>query len=121
MQLDQDRPIYQQVARHLCRQIVRGDYSPGEKLPTVRELALAMGVNPNTIQRSCNELEREGVLRSQRGLGIFVTDSVEIITQLRREMADEAVTTCLNELSSLGLSAATIQQLISERLGGETG
>ena len=65
-----DAPIYQQLSRQIRLGIVSGEYAPGERLPPVRELALAAGVNPNTMQRAMTELEREGFSHSARRDGL---------------------------------------------------
>lgn len=105
MQLDDGRPIFQQVAHELSRRIARGALSPGDKLPTVREMALEFRVNPNTIQRACQELEAHGAVTSRRGHGIFVTEDAEVLQQLRDEMVTEAIDRCVQELRALGLDS----------------
>lgn len=108
MQLDDGRPIFQQVAHELSRRIARGALKPGDKLPTVREMALEFRVNPNTIQRACQELEGQGAVTSRRGHGIFVTDDAGILERLRHEMVTEAVNACVRELRALGLDSPTM-------------
>lgn len=108
MQLDDGRPIFQQVARELSRRIARGALRPGDKLPTVREMALEFRVNPNTIQRACLELESSGAVTSRRGHGIFVTDDGAVLKRLRDEMVNEAVTACVQQLRALGLDSFTM-------------
>ena len=70
-----DQPIYSQLTQRLTEAIVSGIYAPGEKLPSVRELAVEAGVNPNTVQRALSELERDGLVFSQRTAGRFVTEN----------------------------------------------
>ena len=82
-----DAPIYQQLSRQIRLGIVSGEYAPGERLPPVRELALAAGVNPNTMQRAMTELEREGLVFPQRTAGRFVTEDAELIAQARQTLA----------------------------------
>ena len=84
-----DAPIYQQLSRQIRLGIVSGEYAPGERLPPVRELALAAGVNPNTMQRAMTELEREGLVFPQRTAGRFVTEDAELIAQARQTLARE--------------------------------
>lgn len=109
MQLDDGRPIFQQVAHELSRRIARGALAPGDKLPTVREMALEFRVNPNTIQRACQELELQGAVNSRRGHGIFVTDDAGVLQRLRDAMVTEAVARCVQELRALGLSRPAMQ------------
>ncbi len=68
-------PIYQQITDQICRSIVRGRLKPDHRLPSVRELSQALVVNPNTVARAYTELEREGVLYTRPGLGVFVNQA----------------------------------------------
>ena len=81
-------PIYLQIVHSLQRGIAGGVYPPGSRLPSVRELALEAGVNPNTMQRALSELERTGLVCSQRTAGRFVTEDAAALTQLRNTMSD---------------------------------
>ena len=65
-ELDADRPIYAQLVERIQREIVSGKYQPGEKLPSVRDLAAVAAVNPNTVQKAFAELERSGLIMTQR-------------------------------------------------------
>ena len=82
-QFSNDAPIYAQLIGQIRAGIVSGAFSPGERLPSVRDLAAEAGVNPNTMQRALTELEREGIVHSQRTAGRFVTEYAELIRQLR--------------------------------------
>ena len=73
-QLRGDRPIYQQIMEKLTEQIVSGQLNAGDKVPPVRELAAQAGVNPNTMQRALADLEREGLMHSNRTSGRYVTE-----------------------------------------------
>jgi DNA-binding transcriptional regulator YhcF (GntR family) len=68
-------PIYLQIANHIRRQVAAGVYRAGEPIPSLRQLALELVVNPNTVQRAFEELEREGLIRARKGLGMFVTEN----------------------------------------------
>ena len=85
---------------------VSGEYAPGERLPPVRELALAAGVNPNTMQRAMTELEREGLVFPQRTAGRFVTEDAELIAQARQTLAREQTEEFLSAMRSLGYAPA---------------
>ena len=74
--IDKNRPICPQISEQLCLEIAKGKFEPFEKLPSVREIAMAAGVNPNTVQRSLDELERSGVIYSVRSSGWFVSEVV---------------------------------------------
>ena len=99
-----DQPIYRQLMDGLRLRIVNGTYPPGERIPAVRELAMEAGVNPNTMQRALAELEREGLLISQRTSGRFVTDDQDLMQALRVNMAREYIAEMFEMLRRLGLS-----------------
>ncbi len=114
MNFDPMSPIWLQVATRLKQQIVTGDLPPGSKLPGGRDLAIQYGINPNTAARIYQEMEREGLCRTQRGLGTFVTESRETIGALREEMARQAVSRFLADLAGLGLSRDEAVRLIQK-------
>ena len=87
--LDSDRPIYAQILERIQRQIVSGEYAPGTKIPSVRELAAQAGVNPNTMQKALSELERSGLVATMRTSGRVVTEDMEMIKQIRKQLAAE--------------------------------
>ncbi len=107
-----DQPIYSQLTQRLTEAIVSGIYAPGEKLPSVRELALEAGVNPNTVQRALTELEREGLVFSQRTAGRFVTENENIIVNAKLRIADERVSEFLRSMKTLGCGRQEIISLI---------
>ena len=111
-----DQPIYSQLTLRLTEAIVSGIYAPGEKLPSVRELALEAGVNPNTVQRALTELEREGLVFSQRTAGRFVTENENMIVNAKLRIADERVSEFLRSMKTLGCGRQEIISLI----GGAT-
>ena len=107
-----DQPIYSQLTQRLTEAIVSGIYAPGEKLPSVRELALEAGVNPNTVQRALTELEREGLVFSQRTAGRFVTENENMIANAKLRIADERVSEFLRSMKTLGCGRQEIISLI---------
>ena len=107
-----DQPIYSQLIQRLTEAIVSGVYAPGEKLPSVRELALEAGVNPNTVQRSLTELERKGLVFSQRTAGRFVTENENMIVNAKLRIADERVSEFLRSMKTLGCGRQEIISLI---------
>ena len=107
-----DQPIYSQLIQRLTEAIVSGVYAPGEKLPSVRELALEAGVNPNTVQRSLTELERDGLVFSQRTAGRFVTENENMIVNAKLRIADERVSEFLRSMKTLGCGRQEIISLI---------
>ena len=107
-----DQPIYSQLTLRLTEAIVSGIYAPGEKLPSVRELALEAGVNPNTVQRALTELEREGLVFSQRTAGRFVTENENMIVNAKLRIADERVSEFLRSMKTLGCGKQEVIALI---------
>ncbi|MCJ2144847.1 MULTISPECIES: GntR family transcriptional regulator [Bacillus] len=105
------KPIYRQIAEQLFKKMIRGEIKPGEKLPSVRELAVQTQVNPNTIQRTYNEMERMGVVETRRGQGTFVVEHTEVIDDLKREMRSEVIGQFVQSMEELGLSK---QDMLSE-------
>ena len=114
MNFDPMSPIWLQVATRIKQQIVTGELPPGSKLPGGRDLALQYGINSNTAARIYQELEREGLCLTQRGLGTFVTESRETIEALREEMARQAVSRFLSDLKGLGLTRKDAVELIQK-------
>ena len=90
-QLEGDRPIYQQLVDQIMMQIVSGQRKAGDKVPAVRELAAEAGVNPNTMQRALADLERQGLLYTNRTSGRYVTEDEEMITKIRERIAEERI------------------------------
>ena len=107
-----DQPIYSQLIQRLTEAIDSGVNAPGEKLPSVRELALEAGVNPNTVQRALTELEREGLVFSQRTAGRFVTENENMIVNAKLRIADERVSEFLRSMKTLGCGRQEIISLI---------
>ena len=97
-----DRPIYLQIQEHLKLEIVSGQYSPGDKLPAVRDLALVAAVNPNTMQRALVELERDGLVYTQRTSGRIVTEDEAVIDKAKNELAIELVDAFLDKMAAIG-------------------
>ena len=109
-----DQPIYAQLISGIKLGIVSGALSPGERLPSVRDLAMEAGVNPNTMQRALQELEREGMVFSQRTAGRFVTEDVNLIESAKRSFADAHIRVFLEGMGKLGYSRGEILSLLQE-------
>lgn len=116
---DRNRPIYLQISEEICRRIVRGDLLPGGRTPSVRELAAELRVNPNTVQRAYQELERDGVLFTRRGQGSFVSEDPALVTRLRREIATAAARRYLAETGALDMSPEDARELLEKVAGTE--
>ena len=117
--LTNDRPIYLQLEEILLQAIASGQYPAGSRLPAVRELAAEAGVNPNTMQRALTDLEREGLLYSQRTAGRFVTDEIEQIRGTRRELAMTQVQNFLTSMKEMGFSAEEIVEMMEQAIRKE--
>lgn len=105
-QLQENMPIYMQIMQKVREAIASGELAPGARVASVRELAGAFAVNPNTMQRALNELEREGLLVSERTSGRFVTKDTAQIDAMRRQLAEEAAARFRREMQTLGFSEA---------------
>ncbi|MEK4028702.1 MULTISPECIES: GntR family transcriptional regulator [Bacillaceae] len=113
------KPIYRQIADRIIQQFVRGEVSPGEKLPSVREMAIQSGVNPNTIQRTYGELERMGVVETRRGQGTFMTEQSEMKRQLRVEIQREMIETFIQNMRGIGVEDGEIAEAVEQFLSGK--
>ena len=112
--LNSDRPIWLQLKEQIAVGIVTGEYPPGSKLPSVRDLALKAGVNPNTMQRALTELERDGLAQSMGTMGRVVTNDHEKINQLRKNFAQELVHQYLSGMKRLGYDAVEAYREMEE-------
>ena len=97
---DNERPIYIQLVEKLRLEIVSGKLKQGERLPSVRELALIVRVNPNTMQKALVELENEGLVYTERTNGKFVTTDIKLIEKVKKELAKEKITKYLNDMNT---------------------
>ncbi len=104
--LKDTRPIWQQLADQMTESIITGEFSPGERFPSVRDLAVQAGVNPNTMQRALAKMEESGLLVTARTSGRTVTEDEDILRQIRRMLAEERVKEYLEDMEKLGFSAA---------------
>ena len=108
-QFDASRPIYAQLVERLKAKILAGTYPPGD---SVRALAAAAGVNPNTMQRALAQLEAEGLVRTERTNGRFVTEDTELIEQLRAEAARNMAAEFLEKMRSIGYTPQQTTELL---------
>lgn len=113
-QFRNDIPIYTQLIAQIQQQIVSGVLLPGERLPSVRDLAAEAGVNPNTMQRAMMEMEREELVHSQRTAGRFVTEDAQRIRQLRESMARQRVKEFLEGMYLLGFQTEEIVAFVQK-------
>ena len=113
-------PIYLQIVNALKRNIASGAYPPGSRLPSVRDLALEAGVNPNTMQRALSELERSGLVNSQRTAGRFITEDADALLDLRKSMSEEIVSEFIARLRDLGMSGEQILDTVRDKISPNT-
>ena len=113
-QFSNDAPIYAQLIAQIKVGIVSGAFPPGERLPSVRDLAAEAGVNPNTMQRAMMEMEREELVHSQRTAGRFVTEDAQRIRQLRESMARQRVKEFLEGMYLLGFQTEEIVAFVQK-------
>ncbi|HGL5934374.1 TPA: GntR family transcriptional regulator [Clostridioides difficile] len=118
-ELDNNKPIYIQLVEHLKLKIISGEIKIGSKLETVRALAEDAEVNPNTMQKALTELERQGLVYSQRTKGRFVTDDKEKIKAMKEEITNVEINTLKVTLEKLGYDRDEMLKLITENLKGE--
>lgn len=117
--LSNDRPIYLQLMERIQQDIVSGVYSPGDRLPSVRELALEAAVNPNTMQKALSELERSGLVYSQRTSGRFITEDETMLKQLKSQLAEEHIRNFFEKMRQLGFQTEETLALIQETVKEE--
>lgn len=118
--LDSDRPIYAQIVERIQLQIVSGYYSPGDKLPSVRDLAATACVNPNTMQKAFSELEKSGLIITQRTSGRTVTEDSNMIQDIQKKLAKEQIEEFLNNMEKLGYGKEEILTLLEKMTKEET-
>ena len=112
--LDDSRPIYLQIEDLIKASIIAGVYQPGQKLPSVRDLAAEAAVNPNTMQKALTELERSGLVYTQRTSGRFITEDVSKMTELKEQIAREQIQLFLKNMEQLGLTRDDIRRLLEK-------
>ena len=116
---DGNAPIYTQLVDQMKLGIVSGEWIPGQRIPAVRELAVDAGVNPNTMQRALQELERQGLMFSQRTSGRFVTEDREMIEDAKRTLANRHISAFIRQMQALGYTRQEIVAMLEEAEGGE--
>lgn len=115
--LNSDRPIYAQILEIIQLRIITSIYKPGEKMPSVRELAAEAGVNPNTMQKALSELERSGLVTALRTSGRVVTEDQVMIAEMRNKLAQEKVSEFIGKMKELGFEKKEIVALLNVQEG----
>ena len=118
--LENDRPIYLQLMERIQQDIIKVVYQPGGKIPSVRELALEAAVNPNTMQKALSELERSGLVYSQRTSGRFITEDKKLLSHMKSELAKTHIHDFFTSMRQLGFCDEEILELVTEAIKKET-
>ena len=113
-ELDKNRPLCPQLCEQVCTHIALGHMSPGEKLPSVRELALSAGVNPNTVQKAFDTLEAQGILLSQRGSGWYVSENVSAAKQALEQLLLQKTEEYFSAMQALGMTAEETRRYVAQ-------
>jgi len=112
-----DAPVYSQIVQQVKFGVAAGAIRSGEQLPSVRELAAELRINPNTVARAYRELEYQGLVETQKGKGVFIAGEVgQLSTAQRLELLAERLDQLLHDAHRLGLSEDDLRRLLSERL-----
>lgn len=118
-----DRPLYLQIVENIQQKIISGEYPQGSRLASVRELAAEAAVNPNTMQKALAELERSGLVFSQRTSGRFITDNELLLRNLRRQTAKGYMQEYVRDMQTLGFTpeqaAAMLGEYVNENITDE--
>ncbi|MEX1238623.1 MAG: GntR family transcriptional regulator [Cyclobacteriaceae bacterium] len=121
MEFDNNKSIFLQIADTITEKVVSGVYPPGEKIPSVRELAAGLGVNPNTIMRTYNELQTASIIENRRGIGYFVNPKAQklILERKRSEFYSKVLPAFLRQASLLGITSSDLKKHL-DQLNHET-
>lgn len=111
---DKNRPICPQICEQLCLEIAKGTYLPNGRLPSVREIAANLGVNPNTVQRAMEQLDRQQVIYAVRGSGWYVREDVSVAKAVLHEMRKEKVASFFTAMEALGMSPEQTKSFVGE-------
>ncbi|MBQ7895653.1 MAG: GntR family transcriptional regulator [Oscillospiraceae bacterium] len=114
-----DIPIYSQLIEQIELRIVSGVYAPGERLQSVRDMSMEAGVNPNTMQRALQELERQGMVYSQRTAGRFVTEDSALIAAAKKALAKKHIEDYIQSMAKIGFSGEEMIAVLAESVKEE--
>lgn len=108
-----DRPIYAQIVEQIQLKILSGEYKPGQRLTSIREMAAEAAVNPNTMQRAFSELEQSGLVCAKRTSGRFISEDEKKIAEVRHQYARKSVLEFIDQMNGLGYSSSQMINLMS--------
>lgn len=115
-QFDSSIPIFKQIIDNITFRIIKGSYKCGEKIDSVRDLAIEAGVNPNTMQRALSEIESIGLIETKRGDGRYITDDAEKISTLRYKYIEDSAIDFINRMKDLEFTTSEIMEIIKNNL-----
>lgn len=113
-EINSDRPIYLQIMERIQSLIVSGYYNPGDRLPSVRDFATTASVNPNTMQKALNELEKIDLIYTNKTNGKFITEDINIIQSLKEEISQQYILEFLDKMKSIGFNENDIVNIINK-------
>lgn len=119
-QLDFSQPLYEQILKQIRSSVAKGEIELGDKIPSVREMARALRINPNTVMRAYQELERDGLTEKRRGQGTYITTSQVRVEAFRSELAQQFIDDFLIKMENLGYSWDDIKNYIGSKKGGRS-
>lgn len=114
MEFKAHQPIYLQIYFHICEMILNGKYKIGDKILSVREMAIEVGVNPNTVMRSYELLQNKNIIVNKRGIGFNVTEDAKeiILEEQKKQFLEEELPEIVRKLKMFGISIEEIEKLI---------
>jgi GntR family transcriptional regulator len=112
--LDLSQPLWEQVLHQIRGAVARGELGPGEKIPSLRELAQQLRINPNTVMRAYQELDRDGLTETRRGQGTFIIASTPKIAEIKITLAREAIQELIHSMKNLGIDKKAAINLLEE-------
>lgn len=118
MEFKSGLPIYVQIAKSIKEKIALGDLKPGDKFPSIREIASIYKVNPNTVQRSTQLLESQEIIFSKRGIGSFIVEEENLVNKLKEELASEYREIFLANMKKIGIDKKEAIEFLKEGLNG---
>ncbi|MFV0527136.1 MAG: GntR family transcriptional regulator [Lachnospiraceae bacterium] len=119
-QLDSNKPVYSQIIDRVKMDIINGVYQPGDKLPSVRDLASMAAVNPNTMQKALSELERTNLIYTERTSGRYITTDTELIQNIRKQLAESYIHDFFQRMDDLGYRRQELMELIQKIIKEES-
>lgn len=113
MEFSENKPIYQQISDYFCNQILRKEWQAGDRIPSVRDIAVTLEVNPNTAIRAYHTLQKEDILFNRRGVGYFVADDAydKVVEFKREEFIKDKLPGLFKDMKQLGFSCGELEKL----------